>query len=553
MEGTVIVTDYRLILTLLLRGISYRQIEAHAACSHRAIARAKKVLDTHRWSTEEQLNALTRQDLDALFTDGRRLTSEDFLTPNFDAIARARSQHKKPSLRQLWTRYLNHPVPDGVVHYSYDRFCELVADHVAAHDLTAVITHQPGHTMQVDWAGTPMITTDPITGKTQKVHVFVATLPYSGMLFACGQPNQKMNAWLDAHRQAFDYFGGVSQVIIPDNTSTASNRIAATTTARDVNATYQQFLEHYGTAAAPTRSYKPKDKASVEAGVKIITGKIITALAGRLFVDLDDVNTTIRAHLDQINTAIPFRSRDISRLDIFDADEKNLMLALPATSWQQIAWRKSTVGRDFHIQVDTVKYSVPYRLAGMKVDVRITGTRLDIMASDDIVATHTVAETRHVYVTDPDHQPPYTKDMAGLWTRGYFLRQGAKIGPATVKALGNLLDAKPIEAQGYRGCRNILDLGKTVDNAVLLERACHELTTPTSPRAISYTAVKNRMAAIRAADDQRPAVSSATTSRPQIGSEPAIRDTAGARLAGIDAFDLEHLLKAHTHSKEAQQ
>lgn len=83
MEGTVVVTDYRLILTLLLRGLSYRQIEANAACSHRAIARAKKVLDTHQWSTEAQITALTRQDLDTLFTDGHRLT-----VPNVLLVAR---------------------------------------------------------------------------------------------------------------------------------------------------------------------------------------------------------------------------------------------------------------------------------------------------------------------------------------------------------------------------------------------------------------------------------------------------------------------------------
>ncbi|MCS5480985.1 IS21 family transposase [Corynebacterium sp. YIM 101645] len=546
-------TDYRLILTLLLRGLSYRQIEASASCSHRAIARARKVLDAHQWSTEEQITALTRADLDTLFTDGRKVTSEDFLTPDFDAIVRARSRHKKPSLRHLWTRYLEQPAPGGLVHYSYDRFCELVAEHIATFDLTAVITHQPGHTMQVDWAGTTMATTDPITGTRRKAYVFVATLPYSGMVFACAQHDQKMLAWLDAHRQAFDYFGAVSQVIIPDNASTASNKITATGTARDVNPTYQQFLEHYGTAAAPTRSYKPKDKASVEAGVKIITGRIITTLADRVFVDLDELNTTIYDHVDQINNATPFRGRDTSRLDIFTADEKDLMIALPPTSWQQVTWRKSVVGRDFHIQIDTVKYSVPYRLAGTKVDVRITGTRLDVMADGDIVASHIIAAARHIYVTDPDHRPPFTGDIAGLWTRGYFLRQGAKIGPATVRALENLLDAKRIEAQGYRACRNILDLGKTATNAVILERACHQLTSTTSQRAISYTAVKNRMAIIRADDDQRPTTSTTGTHRPGEADRPTSRDTTGARLAGIDAFDLDRLLQPRTGDKEGQK
>lgn len=548
-------TDYRYILKLLIRGLAYRQIEASASCSHRSIARAKKALNAHGWTTEEQINALTKHDLDRIFTDGRRLTSEDFLTPDFDAITRARSRHKKPSLRQLWTRYLDQPAAHGLAHYSYDRFCELVADHVSSHDLTAVITHQPARTMQVDWAGTAMRITDPITGKSHKAHIFVATLPYSGMIFACAQPDQKMNAWLDAHRRAFDYFGGIAQVVIPDNAPTASNKITAVTAARDVNATYQQFLQHYGTAAAPTRSYKPKDKASVEAGVKIVTGAIITAAGDRLFVDFDELNKAISTHIDQINDTTPFRGLTRSRRDIFDTDEKDSMLTLPATSWEQITWRKATVGRDFHVQIDTVKYSVPYRLAGTKVDVRITGTSLDVMAGGDIVATHRVAAARYIYVTDIDHQPPYAGDMSGLWTRGYFLRQAGKIGPATTRALENLLDSKPIEAQGYRACRNILDLGKTTDNAVVLERACHQLTSTTSARAISYTAVKNRMAVIRADDDKRPSTSSNaagadTADRAARDASTSARDTSGARLAGIDAFSLEHLLGPNNNEQE---
>jgi len=104
-----------------------------------------------------------------------------------------------------------------------------------------------------------------------------------------------------------------------------------------------------------------------------------------------------------------------------------------------------------------------------------------------------------------------------LWSRAYFLRQGAKIGPATRRALDNLLDSKAIEAQGYRSCRNILDMGTTPANAEVLEATCVQLTDDTGRRrAITYTAVKDAMARIRAAADRRPTTtgSSVTTARP---------------------------------------
>ena len=77
--------------------------------------------------------------------------------------------------------------------------------------------------VQVDWAGTRMRLTDPISRRTTNVSVFVATLPYSGLVFAHGYLDEKLPAWLDAHRRAFEYFGGVPLVIVPDNASTASN------------------------------------------------------------------------------------------------------------------------------------------------------------------------------------------------------------------------------------------------------------------------------------------------------------------------------------------
>lgn len=89
------------------------------------------------------------------------------------------------------------------------RFCQIIGEYVDVNDLTMRITHVPGHTMQVDWAGTKMAVFDPITGRKTKVSVFVASLPYSGLVFARGYLDEKSPNWLDAHQQAFEFFGGV--------------------------------------------------------------------------------------------------------------------------------------------------------------------------------------------------------------------------------------------------------------------------------------------------------------------------------------------------------
>jgi transposase len=552
-DGRNQMADYRLIMTLLLQQRPYRQIEVMAGCSHRAIARARRVLDAERLSTAAQIEALTVEDLDRLFADGRKTVSGEFVPVDVDKVVAARVGRKKPPLKVLWARYLTsgQDVP-GARFYGYDRFCEIVTEHVRTHDLTAAIAHVPGHTMQVDWAGTRMQLTDPVSRRTTAVSVFVASLPYSGLVFAFGCLDEKKLAWLDAHRRAFEYIGGVPLVIVPDNASTASNQISKAERARDVNVAYAEFLEHYRTAAVPTRSSRPRDKGNVEAGVKVVTNWVIHYLADRTFASLDELNAAIAAQVEVINGRTPFRGETRNRRDWFEQSERHELLDLPEQRWEPVAWRTAKVHRDWHIQIDSIKYSVPYRFAGLGVDVRIIGDTLDVIADGEIIATHQRGQRSNGYVTDPEHQPAHLQDSMNLWTRGYFLRQAGKVGPATVTALEQLLDEQKIEAQGFRSCMNILDLGKR-GNRALLEQACRQLTDTDADRRITYTAVKNHITALRAQQDQRPATDPAG-GRPEPGSPPqrsAARDTSRAYLAGASAFSLDALTGAGKQADDA--
>jgi transposase len=259
------------------------------------------------FTTREQVDGLSLEDIDRLFTDGRKSVVDEFVPVDIERVVAARLGRNKPPLKVLWARYLETDAAAGARFYGYERFCQIVAEHVRVNDLTLPIAHVPGHSMQVDWAGTQMHLTDPITRETTRVSVFVASLPFSGMVFAHGCLDEKQPAWLDAHRRAFEYFGGVTQVVIPDNASTASNQISRTEKVRDVNSAYAEFLEYYATAAVPTRSYRPRDKGHVEAGVKVVTNWVIHYLADRVFASLDELNTAVAAQVEAINDRTPFR------------------------------------------------------------------------------------------------------------------------------------------------------------------------------------------------------------------------------------------------------
>lgn len=546
-------TNYRLIMHLLLGGSSYRTIQARCGAAHATIAKARKALDHHQVTTPAQLDGYNDDDLHALIGDGRMTLSGEFVPLDMDTVITARTGRKKTPLNVLWAKYLTLPVPAGLRHYSYERFRQLVGQEVAARGVTARIQHIPGHTMQVDWAGTAMRITDSVTRRASSISVFVATLPYSGMVFAIGRVDQRQPNWLAAHRHAFEYFGGVPEVVVPDNASTASNAIRTGARARKVNTAYEEFLAHYNTAALPTRPVKPQDKGNVEAGVKVVTNWAIRGLADREFSNLDDLNAALRTAVEQINDRTPFRDQQVSRRQIFDEAEADLLAALPDEPFLPTMWKKSKVAPDWHITIATVHYSVPYQHVGDTVDVRIRGDQLEIFTGGATVATHTVSAQRGAYVTDVAHCPPGMEDPNNLWSSQYFLTQASRVGPHTRKAIADLLASRPIVAQTYLPARNILAMGKG-DNKPILEEACRRLVDESiRRRALSYTAVKNMMAAVRSDQATRP-VTAVPAPRTQARSTPPPQwhGDRGGLLGGGSQFSLEALTGTSGNEEESK-
>ncbi|QOX63902.1 IS21 family transposase [Anoxybacterium hadale] len=150
--------------------------------------------------------------------------------------------------------------------------------------------------MQVDWAGTiPYI--EALTGK-KVAYIFVSVLPASAYPFAYAYGDMKQPNWIDAHVRAFEHYGGVPRVVIPDNTKTA----VKTPDLVDplLNASYTEMARHYGVALVPARPRKPKDKAADENMVGNVSRRIIAALRNRRFFSVMEINQAIAIELDKL-------------------------------------------------------------------------------------------------------------------------------------------------------------------------------------------------------------------------------------------------------------
>ena len=73
---------------------------------------------------------------------------------------------------------------------------------------------------------------------------------------------QGLADWIGAHLRAFEFFGGMPEIVVPDNLKSGVTR--ACRYEPDLNRTYEEMATHYGVAVIPARRMKPRDKAKVE-------------------------------------------------------------------------------------------------------------------------------------------------------------------------------------------------------------------------------------------------------------------------------------------------
>ena len=243
----------------------------------------------------------------------------------------------------------------------------------------------PGERVEVDWAGDVVTWIDPRDMKPQKAYVFVSCLGYSQLIFAKAFSTMKEIDFLSAHESMFEFYSGVTEVICPDNTKTAvikSNRYDP-----DLNVEYNRFTKHYGVTVAPARVYSPKDKALVEGAVKLVQRLLKWKMRGKKLTSLKQINQLLAEVVLQINEKSHTRFK-ISRREMFSLEEAQKLKPLPTVQYELSETKFCKVHQDGTVQVNLRYYSVPYRLEGKSLQVKIYAHTLEIFDGLEKVAVH---------------------------------------------------------------------------------------------------------------------------------------------------------------------
>ncbi|MEG1968278.1 MAG: IS21 family transposase, partial [Clostridia bacterium] len=378
------------------------------------------------------------------------------------------------TLQLLWFEYCDGCREDDAIPYQLTQFKKYYRDFVVKTKATMHIDRKPGEIMEVDWAGQTAAIIDTDTGEPIAAYVFVSALPYSGYAYVEAFLSQNQEAWTTAHVNAYRFFGGVTRILVPDNLKTGV--IKNTRSETVLNKTYQEMAEHYGTAILPARVRAPKDKATVEGSVGIISTWILAAIRNQRFLSLRELNTVIKEKLHDFNHK-PFQKKEGSRAALF-AEERSFLLPLPASSFELATWKIATVQFNYHISVDGQNYSVPFEYIKQKVDIRLTRNMVEVFFEGNRVCSHVRLLGRTGQYSTLEAHMPESHQQYVKWDGARFRKWAAKIGVSTAAVVEAMLTAYKVEQQGYKACMALLKLADTYTSE-RLEAAC--------TKALSYT------------------------------------------------------------------
>ncbi len=427
-------------------------------------------------------SSLDERDLGLLLFPTQPVTGQRrFTEPDFMGCFTDLKKSKLVTRHLLWQEYRQQHPKDG---YSYAQFCHRFKEWQGKQKRSMRQIHIAGEKMFVDYTGPTMQVVNPDTGEYRTAQIFVAVLGASSYTFACAHWSQQLPDWLDAHVQALNYFGGIPEIIVPDNLLSA-----VTKTHRyqpGINASYLQLAEHYQTAIIPARPRKPKDKSKAEIGVQIVERWVMARLRHQSFFTLSSLNQAIRLLVDELNDK-PFQKLPGSRRSQFEQLDKPVLRPLPSNPYQYTDIKRARVHIDYHIEYDRHYYSVPHHLVKQEVEVQVCDNTVSVYHYGQRITSHLRSYHKGGHTTLREHMPEAHQSVHD-WSDDRFLRWANNIGTETREIVHILLHKKRHPEQNYRAVLALLSNAKKYSNE-RLNNACGRALLINSPTRSSIESI----------------------------------------------------------------
>ena len=357
---------------------------------------------------------------------------------------------KGVTLMLLWAEY--RAAHEGQRTWAYTQFCGHYKAFARTLKRSMRQQRRAGEKLFIDYAGPTLELAD-----GSRAQVFVAAMGASSYTFACATADQSMRSWLGAMARALAFYGGVPQLIVPDNPRALVSE--ACRYEPKLNQTVNDFARHYGVSILPARPYSPKDKASAESAVQVVERWLMARLRHTVLADVHAADAALAALLPSLNER-RFQKLQGSRASLFTSLDAPALAALPAQRWQWATFKTVTVHIDYHVEIEGHRYSVPHALVGLKLEARITDALVEVLHRGVRVACHARSARRGGGFTTLDEHMPAAHRAHKAWTPERLIHWGGDIGVNTGHFVTQLLQRFRHPEHGYRSCLGLLSLAK---------------------------------------------------------------------------------------------
>ena len=420
----------------------------------------------------------------------------DIPEPDMEYIDKQMKTHRHMTMTILHEEYLA-TNPTGL---KYTQFCERYRDYISSRKISMHVERKVGEKMEIDWVGDKLKYTD-LYGQQKVACFFVSTLGRSTMPYVEAFPDQSKVSFLTGVINALEYYGGVPQIIVPDNDKSAVTKASKYDSI--LNSSFSDLIEYYGCECIPARVRTPKDKPSVEKAVfDAVERYIMLKIRNMQFHSIDEINKAVKHYLNEFINK-PFQKKEGSRKSVFINEDKPMLKPLPKIKYEIIDIVKAKVNIDYHVEYKKKYYSVPYQLIGKEVEIKAKTLTVEIWHNNERIYTYP-RYYKNLYTTLVEHMPEKHQAYNNM-NQHTFKRWAKSISPDVLEFINGMFNGVNVEQIRYRACLSLQKLSGSNLNAFLEAikicneskvytfKACNDIFKELikKPQIITETPIKN--------------------------------------------------------------
>ncbi len=331
-------------------------------------------------------------------------------------------------IRKLLARRKGVVIPYPTLH----RFAVLELQFGRTATTVPVADGEPGQELQLDtgWVGWLTL---PLLGRKRRFRAWIFTAVRSRHRFVYPTFEETTVRAIEACEAAWEFFGGIFRVVIPDNTKAIITQ--PDPLAPRLSPAFLEYAQARGFQIDPARVRHARDKARVERAVPTVRDD---CFAGEVLATLEDARAHARHRcLEEYGLRRHSRTQRRPR-EHFEADERAALLPAPTTSYDIPRWSAPKVARDQLAQVDKALYSLPHPYVGQMVTARADQQLVRFYHRGLLIKTHPRKPPGGRSIDEHDY--PAERSIYALRNVAALQRQAATSGDAVGRFAAALLD-----------------------------------------------------------------------------------------------------------------